>query len=84
MKSILVSARKPKTAPTPTFPALFEDTQTGDIAFATNETNGVIVHSTGRPDSWTLGRVFDDDTRRWDDSPRWTRLTEPVTIEFQP
>ena len=83
MKSILVSARKPKTDPTPTFPALFEDTQTGDIAFANSSVCGVIVHSTGRPDSWPLGHVFDDDTRRWA-RPRWTRLTEPVTIEFQP
>ena len=83
MKSILVSARKPKTDPTLTFPVLFEDTKTGDIAFATSSVCGVIVHSTGRPGSWTLGREFDDD-RRWDDSPRWKRLTEPVTIKFQP
>ena len=83
MKSILVSARKPKTDPTPTFPALFEDTQTGDIVFATSAFRGVVIHSTERSYSWTLGHVFDG-TLRWDDSPRWKRLTEPVTITFQP
>ena len=83
MKSIRIAARKPKVNPTPVFPALFQDTVTEDIALATSSFRGVVVHSTGRPDGWKLGHQFDDSTC-WDNSSRWKRLNEPVTIKFQP
>ncbi len=83
MKSTLISARKPKAAPAPSFPALFQDNKTGDIALATSPLRGVIIHATRQLDGWVLGHAFDDSVQ-WDSSPRWTRLTTPVTIKFHP
>lgn len=82
MKSTLLSTRERTPATTPSFPALYR-CETGDIALAGGETNGIVIYSTGKPGSWKLGHVFQD-TAHWDESRSWKRLTEPVTIEFQP
>lgn len=82
MKTSIVTprTRKPDTKRN-TFPALYKSLS-GDIVFASDKFSGVIIHVGSA--AWPLGFSSFGDDNSWDDTSSWTRVTEPVTVKFQP
>jgi hypothetical protein len=82
MKTSIVTPRncKPDTKKN-TFPALYKNSS-GDIVFASDKFSGVIIHVGSA--AWPLGFSLFGDNTSWDDTSSWTRVTEPITIKFQP
>lgn len=84
MKTTVIQPRKKPAIKKPlSFPAIFKNRETGDIALATGETRGVVLFDNGSRFSDPVGHIYDDSTR-WDESTVWTRSNETVTIKFQP
>ena len=82
MKTTILASRKPKVIHAPEFPALYQS-DIGDIVLATDMTSGIVIHSAGGRNSWELGYKFTDSTH-WDETMTWKRVTEPMSIKFNP
>lgn len=84
MKTTIILPRKPVSKPKPTtFPAIYKDLNTDNLVIATTATNGVVIYSSGLPGSSEVGYQYVRD-KPWEVAYNWVRLTDPVTIKFQP